>query len=72
MADAADKAVDCQRKGAAVRHKRDDDNDKANGRLEEKIKGKNHFLFSIYLSLDALSFTGKEFQRSIFIIIRTK
>ena len=49
MADAADKAVDCQRKGAAVRHTRDDDNDKANGRLEEKIKGKNHFLFSIYL-----------------------
>ena len=49
MADAADKAVDCQRKGAAVRHTRDDDNDKANGRLEEKLKAKTTSYF-LYIS----------------------
>ena len=43
------------------------------GRVEEKIYGKNHFLFStLYITLDALSFTGKDFQRSIFINIRPK
>ena len=47
------------------------DDDEANGRLEEKTLRQNVFLI-FYITFDTLSYTGKGFQRSIFIIIKTK
>ena len=42
------------------------DNDNANGCVGEKP------LLIFYITLDTLSFTGNDFQRSVFIIVRTE
>ena len=42
-----------------------------NGRIEEKIV-RQILILIFYITLDTLSYTGKDFQRSKFIIIMTK